>query len=127
MKKEILYNRLPILILVIFVFQGCMSHHNAIDVNKSRREAYINSYPNIDAKTKQAVLKGEIFIGMKKSAVVASYGEPYETHLIETASGVSEEWIYRFLNPIDASVHYSDIILYIENGILTEIKDVSAK
>lgn len=131
MKKEMICKNCGwffIFFLIVFSLQGCAGYisnrsQKVMEDWKNHREAYITAHPNIDARTKQAVLNGKLFIGMERSAVIGSYKEPYKINRTETASGIHEQWIYGYSNPIDFSVTYTGLILYIDNGKLTAIQN----
>jgi len=63
------------------------------------RERYVNSHPGLDDKTREAILKGQIFIGMTAEQVEASWGSPDKIHKSVGATWSREQWVYGGLKP----------------------------
>ena len=80
----------------------------------SRRQKYIESNPELHAKTKEYILAGQIVLGMTKSEVVASLGYPRDVNKSVGVWGVDEQWVYG---------SYTGTYLYFTNGILTSWQD----
>jgi len=74
--------------------------------DEKRRSFYINENPDIHQILKDAILNGEIIIGMSMYMVIASWGSPDEIDRSNSVFSPHEEWIY------------GDTYLYFENGIL---------
>jgi len=64
-------------------------------------------------KTAKAIMEKEVFIGMTKEQVVASWGSPTDINRTVGSWGVHEQWIYNDYGPY----------LYFENGRLTAFQD----
>ena len=79
-------------------------------VESSRRQGYVKTHSELDNNTKEAILKGKIFIGMGSDQAKASWGPPKRINKTVSASGVHEQWIY------------SSQYLYFENGKLTSFQ-----
>ena len=62
------------------------------NLEQARQQQYINSHPNLDEATKQAILNGQYVIGMSKEALRASWGDPENI----SKSGTKEKWTYGF-------------------------------
>ena len=61
--------RLLVLCTVWLLCAGC-----ALDAK--RRKAYVAAHPQLDAKVRQAVLEGNVLVGMTEADVEAAMGEP---------------------------------------------------
>jgi len=84
-------------------------------VPAERRQAYVQSHPELDAATQTRILEGKIAIGMTTEQVVASWGLTYDVNRSVGAWGVHEQWVYGY----GRTSHY----LYFENGRLTSWQD----
>lgn len=79
-----------------------------------RRQQYVESNPELPAKTVEYILAGKIVIGMTKEQVEASWGQPRDVNRTVGSWGVHEQWIYG---------SYAGCYLYFEEGILTSWQD----
>ena len=86
-----------------------------------RRTSFVEEHPQLDDRTKQAILEGQIFVGMTKGQVTASWGKPKDINRTVTQYSVSEQWIYR-LPPL-GDYYPSANYLYFDDGILTSWQD----
>ena len=90
-----------------------------------RRQEYVNAHPEIDGRTRVAILSGEVFIGMDKGQVIASWGRPHDINRTVGFWGVNEQWVYGYTKYYGSGVsgfiptHY----FYFENGKLTSWQD----
>jgi hypothetical protein len=75
-----------------------------------------NKYANLPKKLRDAILSGEVFIGMQRKWVIESIGYPDKINKTTTRYSVNEQFIYEDLN---GNRKY----LYIEDGILTTIQE----
>lgn len=82
-----------------------------------RRKKYINDHPRIPIKIKNAILKGEITIGMTDEQVLVSWGRPYEKNRNVSQQGIFEQW--KFGSISRRSLCY----LYFQNGKLVSWQD----
>jgi hypothetical protein len=73
-----------------------------------RRRIFVEENPGLHVIIKEAILNGDIIIGMSKEMVIASWGMAEEISRSGSAFNAYEEWIY------------GDTYLYFENGILGE-------
>lgn len=77
-----------------------------LSAGERRRLVYVNEHPDLLPIIKDAILNGEIIIGMSRDMVIASWGNADEVNRSRSAFDIHEEWIY------------GDTYLYFENGIL---------
>lgn len=98
------------------VFEDIESYIKASYKNVSwheiRRREYIRESSHLDPRTQDLIMHGELQVGMYKEDVVASIGGTDNKIRKITDFGDKEEWIYE------------DRILYFENGILKDIKEI---
>ena len=106
-------------ILVVIVIASSPSRAETEEVSpaepvsqESIRKAYVAGHPELNEQTKQAILNGEILIGMTKEQLIASWGDPLEINTIRTAKKQGRE---EFVYPDNQYV-------YIEDGMVTEIR-----
>ncbi|NQT79220.1 MAG: hypothetical protein HQ555_02355 [Candidatus Aminicenantes bacterium] len=86
----------------------------------SRRQDYIKMHPNTNQRIKEAILKGDILLGMTEEQVVASRGTPYKVNRTTGKYGVHEQWIMFFDKPsIFDPKSYTYAYIYFENGRVT--------
>ena len=64
----------------------------------SRRNAYVDGYPEMNERLKQAILNGEIFVGMTKEQLIASKGKPFEVDVSRTKDGEVIELFMYWIN-----------------------------
>jgi len=111
------------LMLMIFLGMACAA---TADVDLMRRRQYVSQHPELSQKVKQAILRGEIFLGMTREQVEASWGKPHSINRSIGIWGTHEQWVYGYKKYYGAGVsgfvptHY----LYFENGILTSWQEV---
>ena len=79
------------------------------------RIEYVNQHPNIFKKYKNAILKGQIMLGMTEDMVIASWGYPDDKNRSVYTFGVHEQWIY--------GSYLNRTYLYFEDGILKSWQD----
>jgi len=79
----------------------------------SFRLDYVNSHPDLDGRTREAILNGRIFIGMTEEQVKVSWGRPKEIHRSVGMNWSREQWVYG----IKEGDHYiSPTYVYFERG-----------
>ncbi|UCE72630.1 MAG: hypothetical protein JSU99_04780 [Nitrospiraceae bacterium] len=76
--------------------------------DETRRRIFVEENPGLHLIIKEAILNGDIIIGMSKDMVIASWGMAEEITRSGSAFSTYEEWIY------------GDTYLYFENDILSE-------
>jgi len=76
-------------LLVIFVIAGCAS----VSL-RQMREGYVQCHPNLNAKTREAILAGSIVRGMTRAEVEASWGPTYQKDSYSNFLGQVEIWTY---------------------------------
>ncbi|MFH1277004.1 MAG: hypothetical protein ABIK65_01280 [Candidatus Eisenbacteria bacterium] len=84
--------------------------------DRLRREEYLRSHPDQPAEVRDAILAGEVTLGMSTEMVGASLGEPEDVRRTISAAGAREQWTY----PTKAGTLRS---LYFENGVLTAYEE----
>ena len=80
--------KLVIMLFCIIFFAGCAS------VMLSRPEEYVQNNPQLSEVLKDQILRNQISIGMTKEMVHASWGDPYFTEKVRTATQSIENWVY---------------------------------
>ena len=81
--------KIKILVLVFsLAFSICCASQS------SRVQTYLDSHPNLKPEIRQAIIDGDILIGMTTEQVVASIGKPVKINKTTDKDGVSEQWIY---------------------------------
>ena len=101
--KEIIVYIIAGVFLVIFaVYYNKKNKSDNIAAVK-RRDTYVSRHPDLSSKYREAILQGNIIIGMDEELMVASLGHPNRTKILTADPGRSEVWIYR--NGIYAHVH----------------------
>ena len=82
-----------------------------------RRRSFVNEHPGLQGRFAQAILAGEVEIGMTEAMVRASWGRPSDINRTVTATMTREQWVY------DGGRFGSDTYLYFRNGRLTTYQD----
>lgn len=78
------------------------------------RKEIVRRHPEWPEKTRQAILRGSVRIGMTKQQARAAWGEPYKVNRTVTQYGTHEQWVYGISS-------YS--FLYFDDDILTSIQN----
>lgn len=60
---------------------------------KMMRQNYIKTHPGISSQVKDAILNGDILIGMNQNQVAASRGRPYKINRSTGSYGIHEQWV----------------------------------
>lgn len=77
----------------LILIAGCLSQKKEKTfLDASYREQYIKNHPDLNQQWKEAIIKGEIPIGMEKSEVEKILGKNYRIYVSKT--GMMEVWIY---------------------------------
>ncbi len=76
-----------------------------------RRQKFVRDNPKLSRSRKNQILNGEIYIGMSREMVRASWGDPRDINRSVGSWGVHEQWVY-----------YRTYV-YFENGVLTAWQD----
>ena len=79
---------------------------------ESRRREFVARHPELDEKSRNAILSGSVVLGMVAEAVTASIGKPVEVNRTVGSWGVHEQWVYP-----------RNVYLYFEDGVLTSWQD----
>lgn len=61
-------------------------------IAKERARAYVAKNADLDPKTRQAILRSEVHVGMTKDQVVAAWGRPIR--IVRFRKGRQEEWTF---------------------------------
>jgi len=72
-------------------------------------------HPNWSIGEADAISKGQIWIGMTKEQVAASWGRPYQVNKTVGSFGTHEQWVMH---------EYGNTYVYFENGICTSMQGV---
>jgi hypothetical protein len=80
-----------------------------------RRRAFIDAHPEIDSVSREAILSGRIWAGMREDEVCACLGEPARVE--PNGDPLLEVWIYSWEQNLRLS------FLYFEEGVLTHWTD----
>lgn len=88
-----------LLALAVLLLSGCAgTRPSGCDADcqaQQRREAYLETHPELPAKTSSAIAEGRVLVGMTASEVIAVLGEP-ERKVDAHAPWIErEQWIYR--------------------------------
>ena len=67
---------------------GCAGLKTDFQVAKERARTYVAAHPDLDDKTKDAILRNTIRVGMTKEQVLAAWGRPIEVNKFKR----EEEW-----------------------------------
>jgi len=91
---------------------------------QERRTSYVQNHPELDERTKSAILNGRIFIGMNTEQVLASWGKPNKINRSVYEWGVHEQWVYGGLSGYGRYSSYTEpTYLYFEDGLLKSWQD----
>lgn len=115
--------RILVLGLVCLFFISCVGSqlHN----RKIMRQNYIKTHPGISSQVRDAILNGDILIGMTEEQVVASRGRPYKTNRTTGSFGIHEQWVMVTSTPGVIGAYGIDskakeyAYIYFENGKVT--------
>jgi hypothetical protein len=88
---------------------------------KADLERKLAQHPEWTAQDKEYIRKHEIRIGMSKSAVIVSWGNPVDINRSVGSWGVHEQWEYSVKS--GSTIGYKLKYLYFEDGILTSFQD----
>lgn len=93
-------------------------------LRKERRTSYVQNHPELDERTKSAILNGKVFIGMNTEQVLASWGKPNDINRTVFEWGVHEQWVYGGLSGYGRYSSYTEpTYLYFEDGLLKSWQD----
>ena len=90
---------------------------------KEVRQDYINKHPSLPPKIKSAILGEKIILGMTKEQVLASWGDPAETHKYVYPNTIMEQWTYEKCNTRTLSYSCTEYLLIFINGVLASYSD----
>lgn len=95
-----------ILIFFSFFVTGCAAVTNVVTLgesrkmgmdegyNKKRRQAYLDSHPNLEGWKQGKILGGQVYEGMTREELMASWGEPYKVNTLNQSGQIIEKWYY---------------------------------
>lgn len=81
---------LSIIALATFVVAGCSS----VDQAAQQRSLYVDSHPELSELMAEAILNGQIMVGMSEEMVHASWGKPARTESVNDDPELTTHWIY---------------------------------
>lgn len=106
-------------ILLCFILLGCSAYHwKSFQPNK-RREKYIQEHPDLTHLVKQAILRGDVILGMTTSEVIASRGQPWKVNRTTGEFGIHEQWVMFAYEYIGTRKDQQYGYIYFENGKVT--------
>jgi len=76
------------------------------------RQAFVGKNKHLAQRFKNAILNGQILLGMSQGMVIASWGHPDDINKSVGSYGVHEQWIYSYYST-------DRYLLYFENDVLT--------
>jgi len=106
--------------LACLFLSNCAAYHWKAFNAPSRRQKYVRENPGISQAIRDAILSGDVLLGMTPSQVVASRGEPWDVNRTTGEWGIHEQWVMRSSDY--ALSTKKDIMywyIYFENGIVT--------
>jgi hypothetical protein len=68
--------------------------HLLREAQRQRRTAYIQAHPDLGPKTKEAIFRGKVLVGMTPEQAQASWGVPDRKHTTVGSSKNKERWSY---------------------------------
>ena len=84
------YLRVALVVLVAGVLiSGCMTTSSAV----KNRTLYVDAHPELSEMMADAILNGQIMVGMTADMVTASWGNPSRIEDVQE-EGVASHWIY---------------------------------
>ena len=113
------------LALLCLFFISCVG--SALHNRKMMKQNYLKTHPEISSRMRDAILNGDILIGMTAEQVLASRGRPYKINRSTGSYGIHEQWVYVGIE-INARMQVSRketlldhkyAYIYFENGIVT--------
>lgn len=126
-------NRLAVVSLVSGTPTACAGPlMTDVQIARERARAYVASRPNLPAKTRQAILRSNIHVGMTKEQVIAAWGRPIQ--VLKFKRGRQEEWTFgcdyphfcilednRHGSPLFDQIRYESVAI-IEDGRVTSFR-----
>ena len=99
-------------------------HSTVLEDMEEARRAYVDAkveMGRMSQRVKDAILRGDVLLGMNSEQVIASRGRPYDVNKTTGAFGVHEQWVmYATLAPPAWDVKAKNYTyIYFENGIVT--------
>ena len=101
-----------------------LSTNDALAYLQETRQDYVNKNPNTSPKVKEAILSGQLIIGMTWSEVIATIGDPQEITSTQNAKGIYYRWIYYVLDVSSPGGRRLSLILYFNDNLLETIQRV---
>jgi len=113
------------LMAIVLVFMGCTVLRNLnphlYPPTVKERQAYVETAPQLTPAQREAVLNGDIIIGMTRDDVKASRGRATKINGTVAVHGIHEQWIMGPMDPMAARPKKCKqyFYIYFENGIVT--------
>ncbi len=76
-----------------------------------RRQAFVGQKKHISQRFKNAILNGQIMLGMSKEMMIASWGQPSDINKSVGSYGGHEQWVYDY--------SFFQYFVYFDNGVIT--------
>lgn len=100
-------------------------------IAKERARSYAAEHPELDPKTRQAILRSRVHVGMTKDQVVAAWGRPIR--IVRFRKGRQEEWTFgcdypHSCIPVDGNHRrrlfdrYRHEAVVMEDGVVTYVR-----
>ncbi len=111
------------LALLCLFFISCVG--SALHNRKMMKQNYLKTHPEISSQMRNAILNGDILIGMTAEQVLASRGRPYKINRSTGSYGIHEQWVMITFTPGVISAYGLDkkapryAYIYFENGKVT--------
>jgi len=86
------------------------------DLSEEEKRTFLKEEEGYDPRTIDAIIEGEVFMGMSTKQVLYSWGKPDDINRTVGSWGVHEQWVY------DRG-DYSSQYLYFEDGELNSWQD----
>ncbi|MDX9717200.1 MAG: DUF4124 domain-containing protein [Thauera sp.] len=86
--------------------------------DRERKEAFFAANPGVDDLTRDAVIAGRIFVGMRADAATASWGPLRRVNRSHYADGEHLQWVYYYWAAPGAQKY-----VYVRNGVVTAIQE----
>lgn len=87
--RQYLSAALVVLVAGVFLISGCTTTSTAV----KNRTFYVDAHPELSEMMAEAILNGQIMVGMSHEMVTASWGNPSRIEAVQE-EGVTAHWIY---------------------------------
>ncbi len=89
--RQRLFLTLAVLFAVALLFGGCSSTNRSA----MQRSLYVDQHPEISEQVADAILNGQIMVGMSQEMVQVAWGKPVRMEAVTAGNeDVAQHWIY---------------------------------